>query len=404
MFGKPSFFAFLKCSIPGTIWAIGVSSLLVNISTSIVFAGSALYLKTVLGVAVSAIGLLEAVVEAIAYGVRIFSGVISDYCKKRKFLLVIGFVMLALAKPFLGISRSFTGIFVARVIDRMGNGIQASPRDALVSDCAPKDMKGACFGLRQSLAVIGSTVGGLLGIVVMKLTGNNFELLFILAGIPAIVATVILIIFVKEKCVKKSELQRKKIKLKDLKLLGKKFWILMIVVMIFMLGRFGEMFISLHACSNFALDVAYGTAITLIYNLFATIISYPIGKLSDKKNRTTLLLGGFIALLLAHLLIGYAKNLTFVFCGTVLWGVQRGITEGLFATLVSDYVPKDLRGTGFGVYYLIISAATATASTIAGIISQCNGEASAFIVGAVFSCCAILTLLLCKKALATVVV
>jgi MFS family permease len=401
MFKKLGFFAFLRYSIPGTIWAIGISSLLVNISTSVVFAGSALYLKTVLGVAVSAIGLLEAIVEAIAYGVRIFSGVISDYCRKRKFLLVVGFAMLALAKPLLGVSKSFAGIFVARTIDRIGNGIQASPRDAFVSDCSPKNMKGACFGLRQSLAVVGSTIGGLLGIVLMKLTGNNFELLFILAGIPATIALIILIIFVKEKFVKKTELQRKKIKLRDLKLLGKRFWILMVVVMIFMLGRFGEIFISLHACGNFALDVAYCTVITLIYNLFSTLISYPFGKLSDKIERTTLLLIGFVTLLVSHLLLGYAENLMFVFCGTIFWGLQRGITDGLFATLVSDCVPKDLRGTGFGVYYLVVSASTATASTIAGITSQKSGEAAAFITGAVFSCCAILILLFCKKALIT---
>lgn len=397
---KLGFVSFLKESIPGTIWAIGLSSLLVNAATSVVFSGSALYLKTVLGVAVSTIGFIEAIVEAIAYAIRIFSGVISDYFRKRKCLMVIGFVMLTISKPLLALSKTFVGIFIARTVDRIGNGIQASPRDALVSDASPKETKGACFGLRQSLAVIGSTLGGIFGIVVMKLSNNNFELLFMLAAIPAAFAVIILIMFVKEKQHdKKDEEPRRKIKISDLKALGKKFWILMIVVIVFMLGRFSEIFISLHACGNFGLDLAYGTSITMIYNLVSTLVAYPMGKLSDKMERTTILFMGFVLLLFAHLSIGYAPNLSVLLLGTVLWGAQRGITESVIATLVSDYVPKELRGTGFGIYYLVVSVSTAIASAFAGVISQAKGEAFAFIIGAGFCFFAIILISGFKKKL-----
>ena len=398
---KTGFLSFLKESIPEAIWAIGISSLLMNVSTAVVFSGTALYLKTVLGVAISAIGFIEAIVEAIAYAVRIFSGVISDYFRKRKTMMMIGFVMLAISKPLLAFSKTFAHIFISRAIDRVGNGIQASPREALISDLSPKESKGACFGLRQSLSVIGSTLGALFGIIVMKSTNNNFELMFLLAGIPAVIAVFILLIFVKEKKQTKEERheERRKIRLQDAKLLGKKFWILMIVVTVFMLGRFSEIFISLHACDNFSLNVAYGTSITLIYNLVSTFVSYPVGKMSDRMDRTTLLLIGFILLFVAHITIGFAANLTILFIGTIIWGLQIGITNSILATLVSDYVPKDLRGTGFGVYYLIISISTAIASAFAGILSEAYGEARAFAVGAVL--CLIALIMLCgfKRAL-----
>ncbi|MDR3224110.1 MAG: MFS transporter [Holosporales bacterium] len=394
------FFLFLRHSIPRTIWAIGISSLLINTATAAIFSGSALYLKTVIGVSVAVIGYLEAVVEAVAYGIRIFAGVISDYLRRRKVLMIVGFVLIALSKPILALSKSYIEVFTARTIDRIGNGLQASPREALVSDSAPKESKGACFGLRQSLAVIGSTLGGLLGIIVMKITDNDFNCLFWIAAIPSTIAIVILILFVKEHVKTEEEkTKRRNIRFADLKLLGQKFWILMIVVVVFMLGRFSEIFISLHACGNFGLNIAYGTVITMIYNFVSTVVSYPIGKMSDSRGRLNLLLFGFATLLSAHLLMGFAINISMIICGTITWGIQRGISEGLFSTLVSDYVPKDLRGTGFGVYYFVVSISTAIASALAGKISHLAGEQWAFKMGIITSIVAILLFLICKKRL-----
>ena len=396
------FFSYLKESIPGAIWAIGISSLLINASTAVIFSGTALYLKTVLGVTLSTIGSLEAVVEAISYAIRIFSGVLSDYLRKRKSIILVGFILLTISKPLLAFSKTIGHIFIARALDRVGNGIQATPREALVGDIAPHESKGACYGLRQSLSVIGSTLGGVFGIIVMKMTSNNFELMFLLATIPAVFAILVIIFFVKErKKAEHKESLRRPIKIADLKLLGKKFWLLMIVITIFMLARFSEIFISLNACDNYGLNLAYGTAITVIYNLTSTLISYPAGKLSDKFNKITILLVGFILLFIAHLTIYSAPNLYFIFIGATVWGLQIGITQSITAILVSDYVPKELRGTGFGVYYFCTAAATALASIFAGVVSERNGtESIAFLYGAIFCGGAIFILLLLKKKLA----
>ncbi|MBQ8651611.1 MAG: MFS transporter [Alphaproteobacteria bacterium] len=388
----------IKKSIPGTIFAIGISSMLINMATSVVFSGSALYLKTVLGVAVSTIGALEALVEAIAYGIRIFSGMISDYFKKRKALMVIGFAMIAISKPLLAFSKTFGTVLASRTIDRIGNGIQASPRDALISDVSPEKSKGTCYGLRQSLAVLGSTLGGLFGIAIMKLTNNNFELMFVLAGIPAVIAVVILLLFVKEKFNKQEVKQKQtKIKYKDLCSLGKRYWILLVIVACFMLARFSEVFITLHACGNFGLNVAYGTVITMIYNLLSVFVAYPMGILSDRVNRLNVLLLGFIILCISHLCLGYASSLNGVILGTAFWGIQRGITDSVLATLVSDYVPKNVRGTAFGLFYLVVSLSTAAASAIAGRIAQAGGEGSAYIFGSKICIIAIILLVIMKR-------
>ncbi|MDR2458755.1 MAG: MFS transporter [Holosporales bacterium] len=381
------FFRYMLHAVPGTVWAVGISSLLINTATSASFIGVALYLKITCGVSIGMIGCLEAIVEAIAYITRMFSGAISDYFKRRKPLMILGFAMIIVSKPLLAMSRVYATVLVARGIDRIGNGMQASPRDALISDSAPHNVKGACFGLRQSLAVIGSTLGGIGGIVVMRMSDNSFTTLFTLSTVPALIAVVTLIMFVKEEKKTQERGERRKIRLRDLKLLGKHFWMLMVVVTPFMLSRFSEVFISLHACGNFGLDIAYGTSITVIYNLMSTAVSYPIGKLSDRIGRVRLLLLGFIILLFAHLLIGFAMNLYMVLFGTILWGCQRGIADGLIATMVSDYVPKDLRGTGFGVYYFVVSFTTAISSATAGAVSQLYGEAYAFIMGA--CCCGV---------------
>ena len=192
-------------SIPKSILAIGISSLLINAATSVLFSASALYLKTVLAVSIASIGVLESTVEGIAYFTRTFSGVLSDYFRTRKCFMVMGFALLTISKPLLAFSHTYTHVFLARTVDRLGNGLQASPRDALVSDVAPKEIKGACYGFRQSLSLIGSTIGGILGIIVMNKSNNNFHLLFLLASIPATLALLVLVLFVKEKIKNKKD-------------------------------------------------------------------------------------------------------------------------------------------------------------------------------------------------------
>ena len=369
-----------KSKIPGAVVAIGIAQFLINISSVMIFSLSAVYLKSILGVGTGLIGFLEGAVEAGAHATKLFSGVISDYFRRRKAIMVVGFALVTLSRPILAISENFVAVFTARFLDRFGNGIQATPRDALVGDIAPKDIKGACFGLRQSLGTAGSFAGGLIGILAMMWTFNNFHQVFWIATIPAFLAFVILVIAVKEPKpvpLPEGEVEtdaarpkRHPIRMSDVKRLGKYYWCLIIIEGVFMLSRPTEAFLTLHAHQTFQLADTYIPAILLVYNLTYCLSSYPIGRLADRMNRYVLLMIGFAALIVADLVLAFAPNVWWLFGGVAIWGIQMGISQSIFLTLIDQSVPADLRGTGFGIFYLTSAVAIILAGTGAGHIAQ----------------------------------
>ncbi len=391
-------------SIPKSIWALGFATFLINTSSVIVFGLSAVYLKTILGVATGWIGFLEGAVEACAYGTKVFSGVFSDYLRRRKSVMIWGFALATLARPILAISSSFGAVFTARLLDRVGNGIQSTPRDALVGDISPAEIRGTCYGLRQSLATAGSFFGGIIGVGAMLWTGQNFQHVFWIATIPAVLAFIILIIAVKEPPRSPDEIDvrtnkpvRHPIRWNDVIRLGRPYWLLMIVAGIFMLSRVSEAFLILHAHQNFGLSESYTPLILILYNGTNSLFSFPICWLSDRVDRRILLGVGFIVLILADILLGWAPNLLVMMAGVAVWGVQIGITQSMLTILVADTVPPDLRGTGFGFFYLISAVSLVFASTIGGTIAQCYNEHVTFMVSSVIASIALVALIIMAK-------
>ena len=383
-----------RIAVPKAIWAIGAASFLINVSSVIVFGLSAVYMKTILGVATGWIGLLEGIVEACAYAVKVLSGVFSDYLRRRKIIMVWGFGLATLARPILAISSSFGAVFTSRVLDRIGNGVQSTPRDALVGDLSPESIKGTCYGLRQSLATAGSFFGGIIGVAAMLLTNKNFHHVFWIATIPAVLGFIILVFAVKDSTPKTSEQLTKKhpIRWADLPRLGRAYWLLMIIAGIFMLARVSEAMLILHAHQNFGLSENYIPLILIIYNGTNSLASYPIGHLSDKISRYALLGMGFGVLIIADVLLAAANNLTTMLMGDAVWGIQIGITQSMFLALIADSVPDDLRGTGFGVFYLISAVSLVLASTAGGTIAQIYGESMTFTVSGIVGAVAVVAL------------
>jgi len=395
-------------SIPLSIGAIGFAGMMLNMSSAMVFSLSAIYLKTVLGVATMWIGLLEGVVEACAYAVKVFSGVLSDYFKKRKLIIVIGFAFATFARPILALSSSFSAVFISRILDRIGNGVQSTPRDALIGDISPPSIKGECYGLRQSLATAGSFLAGIVGVVAMRATNTDFKLVFWIAAIPALLGLLILLIFVKDKIPSELDEQnsarelgghaaehaekRHPIHLSDLGRLGKGYWLLMIVVAVFMLARVSESFLILHAHSNFGLSADWSPLVLMLYNGSNALASYPIGKLSDKIGRYKLLAMGILLLSLSDGFLSLSSALPFMMFGVVLWGIQIGITQSMFTALVADLVPADLRGTGFGIFHLINSVSLIVAGYVGGSIANKYGEAKMFAASGMVGLAALVTL------------
>ena len=389
--------------IPASIWAIGFASMLLNISAVMIFGIAALYVKQILGVATGIVLLLEGFFEALAYIMKLFSGVISDYLRKRKLVMVWGFALTVIARLFFALSSSFGVLLTARILDRLGNGIQSTPRDALVGDLAPENIKGACFGLRQSLAVAGSFIGGFVGIWCMVSTNQNFQTVFAVASVPAFLGLLLVLFFVKDSHAEEVTVEKKPIRhpihLSDLKRLGKPYWILMGIALVFMSARVGESVLVLHATGSFNLDQSFSHAILILYNVMNSLCSYPVGYLSDKFGRYGFLGLSFFILILADAFLGFAENLTIMMIGVALWGIQIGMSQSMFLSLIADHVPEDLRGTGIGFFYLISAAALLLAGGIGGIAEHMYDQFATFIVSGAISLVALLMLAVFHKTL-----
>lgn len=379
-------------SIPLSIWAIGLATFLLNTSSVMIFGLSAVYMKSILGVATGWIVWIEGAVEACAYLMKLFSGVISDYFKRRQRLMVIGFALAVCARPVFAIFSSFGWVFTARLMDRVGNGLQSTPRDALVGDLAPEEIKGRCYGLRQSLAVAGSFFGGIVAMVGMYYTGSHYKTVFWIAAVPAFLALILLVTFVREPKGMGIPHQRQPLHWSDIPKMGKPYWLLMLVAFVFMSARVSEAVLILYGHSSFALDDALSPLVLIVYNGTSSIAAYLLGSFSDRFSRRKLLGFGFLVLITADCVLCLAPNQLVMFIGVAIWGIQIGGTQSMFMTLIADKAPPHLRGTGFGFFYLLSSVALMLAGILGGITSEYFGNSAIFIYSLVVGVAAYLLL------------
>lgn len=364
--------------------------MLMDISSEMIHALLPIYIVTVLGTSALAVGIIEGIAEATAAITKIFSGAASDWLGKRKVLAVLGYGMAAISKPIFPLAPSLSWLIAARVIDRVGKGVRGAPRDALVADLAPPELRGASFGLRQSLDTVGAFLGPLLAILLMLWTANHFQTVFWVAVVPAFLALGLIAFAVREpdrpaglrqvnSPLSRAELER----------LGKDYWRVVIIAAIFTLARFSEAFLILRAHAA-GLPIALIPAVLVVMNVVYALAAYPAGILSDRIDRQTVLIVGLAILIAADLVLAFSGTLAGVAVGVVLWGLHMGLTQGLLATLVADTAPAELRGTAYGMFNLVTGIALLAASVIAGALWDAIGPGGTFLAGAAF---AVLTLI-----------
>lgn len=385
--------------IPGGVWALGIVSLLMDVSSEMIHALLPLYLVTVLGTSMLTVGVIEGVAEATASIVKIFSGALSDRIGKRKLLAAIGYGLAAFTKPVFPLASGIGWLMAARFIDRIGKGIRGAPRDALIADIAPPELRGASFGLRQSLDTIGAFLGPLLAIGLMFIAANNFTLVFWIAVIPAFLSFAVIVFAVRDPVrpagmpVVKSPLRPA-----ELRRLGDAYWLVVAVAAAFTLARFSEAFLLLRA-QSVGLTLALVPAMLVVMNVVYALSAWPAGVLSDRIGRFGVLAVGFAMLLVADLVLALGNNIGMVTLGAALWGLHMGLTQGLLAALVADTAPPELRGTAFGMFNLITGLATLAASVIAGGLWDMIGPAGTFLAGALFTAAALAALPLLRRRL-----
>jgi MFS family permease len=378
--------------IPAGIWVLGFVSMLMDISSEMIHSLLPLFMVTTLGMSVFAVGLIEGLAESTALIVKVFSGTLSDYLGKRKGLAVFGYALGALSKPLFAIAPAMGMVLTARLLDRLGKGIRGAPRDALVADIAPADVRGAAFGLRQSLDTVGAFVGPLLAVGLMLLWANDFRAVFWVAVIPGLMAVALLVIGVREPEHHGSLKRSNPIRKENLKRLGAPYWWVVGIGAMFTLARFSEAFLVLRAQQG-GIPVALVPLVMVAMNLIYSASAYPFGKLSDRMSHKKLLALGLAMLIAADLVLASSNHWSVVLAGVALWGVHMGITQGLLATMVADTAPPDLRGTAYGFFNLMSGIAMLVASGLAGLLWDRLGASFTFYAGAVFSLIALLGLI-----------
>ena len=377
--------------IPSGVWVLGFVSMLMDISSEMVHSLLPLFMLTTLGASVFVIGLIEGLAESVALIVKVFSGALSDYLGKRKALAVFGYALGALTKPLFALAPSIGMVVTARLLDRVGKGVRGAPRDALVADIAPPELRGAAFGLRQSLDTVGAFLGPLLAVGLMLLWANDFRAVFWVAVIPGALAVALLVLGVREPERRQGEKRVNPIRRESLARLGNAYWWVVGLGAAFTLARFSEAFLVLRAQQG-GIPTALVPLVMVAMNLIYAASAYPFGKLSDRMHHGKLLASGLLVLIAADLVIASSQHWSALLAGVALWGLHMGMTQGLLAAMVADTAPADLRGTAYGFFNLVSGIALLIASAVAGFLWDRLGASFTFYAGAAFSLVALMGL------------
>ncbi len=379
--------------IPRTVWALGFVSLFMDVSSEMVHSLLPAFMVGTLGIGMLTLGLIEGVSEATALLVKVFSGALSDYLGKRKLLLLFGYGLAALSKPLFPLAQSAELVFGARLLDRIGKGIRGAPRDALIADVAPQAIRGACFGLRQSMDTLGAFVGPLLAILLMLWSADDIALVLWFAVLPALLCVAMLAFGVAEPGQAATARRfRSPIHGEALRQFSPAYWWVVAVGAVFTLARFSEAFLVLRA-QQLGFPIAWVPLVMVVMAAFYMLSAYPVGKWSDRIGRERLLGVGLVLLVLADLLLAWAESSMTVLIGVALWGLHMGFSQGILATMVADTTPAELKGTAFGLFNLLSGVALLLASGIAGWLWQTYDAATTFHAGALFSVAALALLL-----------
>jgi MFS family permease len=383
--------------IPRGIWVLGTVSLLMDASSELVHALLPLYMVTTLGASTFVVGVVEGIAEAIALVVRIFSGYLSDAVRRRKPVVLLGYGLGAVAKFVFPVAPALGWVVGARFVDRVGKGIRGAPRDALIADLAPAEVRGASFGLRQALDSIGAIAGPLLAMLAMAAFADDFRAAFWVAVVPAALCVVLIVFGVHEPDRSEGPAgAATPLRLRDVGRLDRRFWFVTAVAALLTLARFSEAFLVLRG-QSVGMNLASVPWVMVVMSVVYALLALPAGAWADRGHSGRLISLGLLALVASDLVLAHAATASGVLGGAALWGVHMALTQGLLSALVAAVAPADLRGTAFGFFSLVGGAALLVASALAGWLWDAVGPSFTFYAGALFTALAWLGLLVRRR-------
>lgn len=367
--------------LPRNVWAVGLTSFFMDVSSEMVINILPLFLSNVLGVQTSIIGLIEGVAESTASILKLFSGWLSDKLGERKWLAVVGYGLSAISKPFFYIANSWGLVAGVRWADRVGKGIRTAPRDALVADSTSKEVRGLAFGFHRAMDTAGAMVGLLIAAGVVWLAQSNavnmskdsFQIIVLASLIPAFLAVLSLAVGAKDVAVK-GKREAPKFSLRNM---GKPFSTFLVIVGVFTLGNSSDAFLVLRA-QNLGISVLGILLMIAVFNLVYALVSTPAGKLSDRVDRKQMIVAGWFVYALIYFGFALAKTSWQVWLLYVAYGLYYGMAYGTTTALVADLVPENLRGTAYGTYHALVGLMAFPASLFAGFLWQGVGNWQGF--------------------------
>ncbi len=359
-------------SLPIGVWAVSISMMLIAVSTTMVFSISPFFITQVLGLSFVSLGIMEGISEGLSFFSKLASGFAGDFFRRKKPPLVIGVAMATISKPIFILAGGATGIMISKVIERISNGIMATPRDAYCAEEVSANMRGSSLGLMMSLKTFGCALGSFIigGLIIFT---NDYRLLLWIGFIPCFLSFLVLLMYMKEERVEKElktpESKRKKLKLSDFKSLNSRYWSLVIIATIFMAARFSDGFLILRM-KELGAPMWLCTSTIGIFNLISAFACLPIGRWSDRFCRSRMLYFSFIALVLSNVCFIFDGGLMLALLGVLFWGAQRGTSQMLFAAIIADEVPEKIIGTALGIYYLLSGVIAVFAGFMAGHVAD----------------------------------
>ncbi|MHB1456179.1 MAG: MFS transporter [Armatimonadota bacterium] len=366
--------------ISKTVIMLGFVSLLTDISSESIYPLIPLFLTGVLHTPVSAIGLIEGIAESVASVVRIFSGWFSDKIGNRKWLTIAGYTLSTLSKPLLSFSSTWHHVLGIRFMDRLGKGIRAAPRDALIADVTPPEKRGISFGFHSAMDTTGAVLGPLIAFWLLKSVGLSFRQIFMLAAIPGAIGVLLLIFFVKEK---HKTAEERKASLPSMRIgsFDGHFRMFLLITAVFSIGNSSDAFLILKAKQN-GISTANILLVIVLFNSIQALLATPAGAVSDRLGRKNVILLGFLVFALVYMGFGMTSSPVITVVLFAFYGVYSALTYGVQKAFASDLIAANLRGTGLGAYNMVTGIALLPASLIAGVLWDRVSPSAPFVYGA----------------------
>ena len=379
--------------LPRNVWVLGLVSMLMDLSSEIYHALLPAFITIVLGLPATALGAIDGIAEATANFAKLVSGRLSDRSLKRKPWVVGGYALAAFSKPLFPLAASAPAVMLARFADRIGKGIRGSPRDAMIADETPPEIRGRAFGLRQSLDTVGALLAPVAAIGLMAWFASDIRLVFWIAVIPAFLSVLLAWLALREPeqhSIKSSPA------FAGFRHLGKETKRLLAVGFLFALARFSEAFLILKGI-EIGLSEAMSPLTLALFNLVYVALAYPAGALSDRMSPRSILMVGLAVLVAGDLVLAKSSGMAGVFLGVGLWGAHMALTQGIFSRMIADSAPPELRATSFGAFWFVSGIGALLASLGAGWLWDRDGSSATFMTSAAVAAAALAMLALLRE-------